>query len=170
MRIQTEWPGGAFTAVAFGDVELVNEVPYCTREFNPMQSLTLVTGDDNVDQPFINGLFVASPDDGNLSTLVVNGLELSFGSGGWLTSQGGGLTIQTLWGSIGTWFQDRIIQVKRGFGLRLTYDEFKREIYKEPYRDFKYESVKGALEKYFGNRSQVKRNLMIQLTKRSRRR
>ena len=27
MRIQTEWPGGAFNAVAFGDVELVNEVP-----------------------------------------------------------------------------------------------------------------------------------------------
>jgi hypothetical protein len=37
MRIQTEWPGGAFTALAFGDVELVNEVPYDTREFNPMQ-------------------------------------------------------------------------------------------------------------------------------------
>jgi hypothetical protein len=29
MRIQTEWPGGAFTAVAFGDLELVNEAPYC---------------------------------------------------------------------------------------------------------------------------------------------
>jgi hypothetical protein len=101
MRIQTEWPGGVFNAHAFGNVELVNEVPFGTREFNPMQSLKLATGPNQEGQTPTSGLFVSSPEDGHLSTLVVNGAELKFGSTGLLTSQQGGLTIQTVWGGRG---------------------------------------------------------------------
>ncbi len=151
MRISTEWPGGSFTALALGDVELVNEVPYGTREFNPMQSLKLATGPNQEGQTPSSGFFVASPDDGDLSTLVVNGVELSIGSGGWLTSQEGGLTIETMWGSVGAWIQDRIVQVKRGFGLRLTHEEIELELAKEPYVDPASRTVIEVLKKYFGN-------------------
>jgi len=121
MRIQTEWPGGAFTALAFGDVELVNEVPYGTREFNPMQSLKLATGPNEEGQAPTSGLFVSSPEDGNLSTLVVNGAELSFGSTALLTSLQGGLTIQTVRGMVGAWIAaDKVVEVKQGSRLGLT--------------------------------------------------
>ncbi len=124
MRIQTEWPEGAFTAVAFGDVELFNDVPYGTREFNPMQSLKLATGPNKQGELPTSGLFVSSPKDGHLSTLVVNGAELSFGSAAVLTSQGGGLTIQTLWGMVGAWLSaDKAVEVKQGSRLDLTKEE-----------------------------------------------
>ncbi len=124
MRIQTEWPGGAFTAVAFGDVELVNQVPFGTREFNPMQSLTLATGPNKAGELPTSGFFVSSPEDGHLSTLVVNGAELSFGSAALLTSPQGGLSIQTLWGMVGAWIAaDKAVEVKQGSRLDLTKEQ-----------------------------------------------
>jgi hypothetical protein len=119
MRIQTEWPGGAFTAVAFGDVELTNEVSYGTREFNPMQSLMLATGPNKEGQSPTSGFFVSSPEDGKLSTLVVNGAELSFGSTALLTSPEGGLSIQTVWGAAGAWIADKFVEVIQGSRLDL---------------------------------------------------
>lgn len=149
MRIQTEWPEGAFTAVAFGDVELANQVPYGTREFNPMQSLTLKTGENKAGQDSLNGLLVASPEDGNLSTLVVNDLELSFGSGGWLTSQEGGVSLLTLWDEIGAWFQDRITGIKSGFGIKLSPEEIKDTPKIGPIADPGYEKYMKELARYF---------------------
>ncbi len=128
MRIQSEWPGGAFTAEAFGDVKLTNEVVYGTREFNPMQSLTLTTGPNEEGKAPTSGFFVASPEDGNLATLVVNGAELSFGSGAVLTGQQGGLSIRTMFGSVGAWFQDKILDVKPGNLLDLTKTEIEQNV------------------------------------------
>ncbi len=160
MSIPTEWSGGAFIVVAFGDLKLTNEVVYGTREFNPMQSLTLTTGPNAEGQAPTSGLFVASPDDGNLSTLVVNSVELSFGSGGLLTGQGGGLTIHTVWGSIGAWVQDRIIQVKRGFGLHLTHEEILHELAKEPYVD-PDTRFSEWLKKHFGDKQNEENNQQV---------
>ena len=149
MRIQTEWPGGAFTAVAFGYVELVNEVPYGTREFNPMQSLKLVTGPNQEGQPPTSGFFVSSPEDGNLSTLVVNGAELSFGSTALLTSLQGGLTIQTVWGAVGVWLIDKFVEVISGSRADLTEQEIEQQVLdRYPGYDPAYETLKRALDKY----------------------
>jgi hypothetical protein len=124
MRIQTEWPGGDFRAVAFGNVELVNEVPYGTLEFNPMQSLKLVTSANEEGQKPTSGLFATSPEDGNLSTLVVNGVELSFGSSALLTGGQGGLTIQTIRGMVGAWISgEKAVGVGKGSRLDLEKQE-----------------------------------------------
>jgi hypothetical protein len=101
LRIQTESPGQYFTVVAFGDVELVNEVPYGVREYNGMQALKLISGAGEKDGTLTSGLLVQAPDDGALSTLVVNGAELTFGSTAFLTSVAGGMTVQTLAGAVG---------------------------------------------------------------------
>ena len=151
MRIQTEWPGGSFAIVAFGDVELTNEVPYGTREFNPMQSMKLATGKNKEGQAPTSGLFVASPDDGNLSTLVVNGMEMSFGSGGLLTSWLGGLTVQTMWGDIALWYVNKFVEVLEGNRTELTHEELVQELAKEPIADPSYEIVKRALEQNYAN-------------------
>ena len=149
MRIQTEWPEGAFTALAFGDVELVNEVPFGTREFNPMQSLKLTTGPNKEGELPTSGFFVTSPEDGNLSTLVVNGAELSFGSTALLTSLQGGLTIQTVWGAVGAWLIDEFVDVIQGSRLDLTEQEIEQRVSDRYARyDPAYEIVKRALEKY----------------------
>lgn len=149
MRIQTEWPGQAFTAVAFGDVELVNEVPYGTHEFNPMQSLKLVTGPNIEGQEPTSGLFVFSPEDDSLSTLVVNGAELSFGSGALLTSSQSGLTIQTVWGAVGVWLVDKFVEVISGSRADLTDQEIEQRVMdRYPGYDPAYETVKRALDKY----------------------
>ncbi len=126
MRIQTEWPGSAFTALAFGEVKLTNEVLYGTREFNPMQSLTLTTGPNEEGKAPANGFFVASPEGENLSTLVVNGAELSFGSGAVLTGQEGGLSIGTLFGAVGAWFEDKVVEVAMGSRLDLSKPEIEQ--------------------------------------------
>ncbi len=79
LRIQTENPGQAFTVVAFGDVELVNEVPYGVREFNGMQSMKLAIGAGEKDGIPTSGLLVQAPGDGKISTLLINGVEMMFG-------------------------------------------------------------------------------------------
>src|SRR5574341_1193139 len=151
MRIQTEWPGGAFTAMAFGDVELVNEVPFGTREFNPMQSLKLTTGPNEEGQPPTSGFIVSSPEDGNLSTLVVNGAELSFGSTALLTSLQGGLTIQTVWGGVGVWLIDKLVGVLQGSRLDLTEQEIEqRGVDRDPGCDPAVKTLDAALRKFYG--------------------
>jgi hypothetical protein len=136
MRIQTEWPGGDFRAVAFGNVELVNEVPYGTHEFNPMQSLKLVTGANEEGRKPASGLFATSPEDGNLSTLVVNGVELSFGSTGLLTGFQGGLTIQTIRGMVGAWISgEKVVGVGQGSRLDLEKQENEQIVVKKQAED-----------------------------------
>ena len=149
MRIQTEWPEGAFTALAFGDVELVNEVPFGTREFNPMQSLTLVTGPNEADQPPASGFLVASPEDGSLSTLVVNGVELSFGSAGLLTGSQGGLSIQTIVGVIGAWLNDTFVDVFPGQRLDLSRGDIDQGVADQyAIADRDYRLVDQSMKKY----------------------
>ncbi len=147
MSIATERPGGAFSVVAFGDVKLTNEVPYGTREYNPMQSLTLATGANKDEEAPTSGVFVASPDDGNLSTLVVNGMELSFGSGGFLSSVAGGLTIQTIWGDIVMWYLDKFVEVPEGYHVDLTDEELEQRVLnRAPYNDPKIKYLQRLLE------------------------
>ncbi len=142
LRIQTEWPGEVLSAVAFGDVELVNEVPFGTREFNPMQSLQLTTGATIEGQAPTSGLFVESPEGGNLPTLVVNGAELSFGSTGLLTSLQGGLTVQTVWGDVGLWLIDKFVEVVMGQRLDLTDQEIQQKVVNNaPYDDPRYKDI-----------------------------
>ena len=101
LRIRSERQESAFTVVAFGDVELINEVPVDTREFNGMQSFQLTTGGNKEGEAPVSGLLVQAPDDGELSTLIVNGVILSFGSTAVLSSLGSSLVIQTLAGAVG---------------------------------------------------------------------
>ena len=132
MRIQTEWLGGDFRAVAFGNVELVNEVPYGTQEFNPMQVLRLATGANEEGQKPTSGLFATSPEDGNWSTLVVNGIELSFGSSALLTGGQGGLTIQTVRGLVGAWISgEKAVGVAQGSRLDLEKQENEQIVVKK---------------------------------------
>lgn len=73
---------------------------------------------------------VSSPEDENLSTLVVNGAELRIGSTGLLTSLEGGLTIQTVQGVIGFWQRvqemGKFALVEAGKRLDLTKQEIER--------------------------------------------
>jgi len=100
LRIQTENQDQAFTVVAFGDVELINEVPYGAQEFNGMQSMRLTTGPNKEGEIPTSGLLVQAPKDGNVSTLVINGLEMMFGSTAILTTAEGSLKVQTLAGTV----------------------------------------------------------------------
>ncbi len=152
MSIATEWPGVAFTALAFGDVKLNNEVSFGTREYNPMQSLTLATGENKEGQAPTSGFFVASPESENLLTLVVNRAELSFGSGALLTSLQGGLGIQTMWGAIGVWLAERFVAIFEGDHVDLTDEEIEQRLLDETY-DPGYETVKRALDRYYGNKN-----------------
>ena len=93
-----------------------------------MQSLKLATGLNKEGQAPTSGLWVASPEGSNLSTLVVNGVELSFGSGALLTSPQGGLTVQTVWGAVGAWLTDKLVQITEGNRLDLTDQEIEQRV------------------------------------------
>lgn len=114
LRIQTEHLDEAFTVVAFGDVELINEVPYGVQEFNGMQSMQLTTGPNKEGEIPDSGLLVQAPKDGKGSTLVINGVEMIFGSTAILTSAEGSLKVQTLAGTVMVNTPDQVTEVVQG--------------------------------------------------------
>jgi hypothetical protein len=102
LRIPGDTPGEVFSVMAFGDVELTNDVPFGSTEFSGMQAFSFSTGEAvDYDQALTRGLMVDAPHDGTLNTLIINGVEMVFGSTAFLTSMGGFVSVNTLFGAVG---------------------------------------------------------------------
>lgn len=128
MQVQADLPDESedtMTFVLFGDAQLEN-AGISNAEDGDIQSFNFQSGDDDTCESLPDGLMVRSPD-GQRARIMVNGVELTFSSTGYLTnSDTGDLVVQGLEGSIDVGSSQDFQTVTSGFYSSVPVTEFQQ--------------------------------------------